>query len=385
MNAGIEPAGTRAIADRAKAILLKPAEEWPLIEAENKSQREILTGYVLPLAAIGPVATLIGSQVFGYGALGFSFRPSFMSALVSAIISYGLSIAAVFVLMLIADFLAPKFEGQSNRLNAFKLVAYSYTAGWLAGIFGLIPALGFFGLLGLYSIYLIYTGAPVMMKVPQAKAGGYTAVTIACAILLAIIVMPITAAITGMIGMGAMSGMTAPADSAGTVTLPGGKEMDLGKVEELGRKMENAGNTPPVEAEKIKELLPAAIGSYQRDSVETTAMGSMGSTAVATYKAGDRSFRLTVSDMSAIGALAGLGAAMGVEQSREDADGYERTTSVDGQMQTEAWNRASSSGKFARVIADRFMVEAEGSAGSIDELKSAVAQIDPDDLTELVD
>ena len=99
MNAGIEPGGANALVDRAKAIILKPAEEWPKIEVETRSQRDILTGYVLPLAAIGPVASLTGAQVFGYGALGFSFRPTLAGFVVSAIVSYILSIAAVYLLM----------------------------------------------------------------------------------------------------------------------------------------------------------------------------------------------------------------------------------------------------------------------------------------------
>lgn len=185
------------LVDRAKNILLKPAEEWPKIESEPGSIQDILTRYVLPLAAIGPLATFIGSQVFGFGALGIRFRPSLLSALSSAIVSYVLTVIGILVLSLIADALAPKFEGMANRVNAFKLVAYSYTAAMLAGVFGLVPSLAFLGILGLYSFYLFYTGAAPMMKVPQDKAVAYTAVTVVCAILLYVVVGAITAAVVG--------------------------------------------------------------------------------------------------------------------------------------------------------------------------------------------
>ena len=49
---------------------------------------------------------------------------------------------------------------------------------------------------------------------------------------------------------------------------------------------------------------------------------------------------------------------------------------IDGQMQTEEWNKTDSRGKFGTMVASRFMIEAEGDAGSIDELKAAVAAID---------
>ncbi|MCB2064441.1 MAG: YIP1 family protein, partial [Novosphingobium sp.] len=131
MSEGLGPIPASLI-DRAKAIVLKPNDEWPKIAGETQSQGDILRSYVLPLAAIGPIASLIGSQIFGYGALFVSIRPSLMSSLVTAVLSFVLTIVGVYVLAAIADWLAPKFEGQSNKLNAFKLVAYGGTAAWLA-------------------------------------------------------------------------------------------------------------------------------------------------------------------------------------------------------------------------------------------------------------
>ena len=380
--------GEKSLVDRAKAIIIKPKDEWPLIAAENKTQSEILTGYVLPLAAIGPVASFLGGQLFGYGGFGFSFQPSLMGGLTSLVVSYIVSIIGVFVLAFIANFLAPKFEGQANSLNAFKLVAYSYTAGWVAGVFGLIPALAVFGLLGLYSIYLLYLGASPLMKVPENKAGGYTAVTIVCAIILALIVTPITAAVTGLFvaGPALMSGESYDGnDGDVSVNIPGVGKIDTGEIEAAAAQAEKIqkGEIKPVSTETLKALLPGSIGNFTRTASSTQAIGQMGSTAEATYTAGDQSFTMRVSDMSALGALAGIGSAMGVEQSREDANGYERTQTVDGQMQTESWNNTSNSGKFGRMVATRFMVEAEGTADSIDQLKAAVAAVDMGKLAAL--
>ena len=41
------------------------------------------------------------------------------------------------------------------------MATYSSTGAWLAGVLGLVPALGILGILGLYSLYL---GLPVLMK-----------------------------------------------------------------------------------------------------------------------------------------------------------------------------------------------------------------------------
>ena len=73
-------------------------------------------------------------------------------------------------------------------MQALKVAAYSSTASWVAGIFGLIPALSWLRILGLYSLYLLYLGLPVLMKAPQDKAAGYTGVVIIAAIVLFMVI-----------------------------------------------------------------------------------------------------------------------------------------------------------------------------------------------------
>jgi hypothetical protein len=201
------------LVERAKAILLTPGAEWPKIETESTSIQDILVRYVLPLAAIGPVADFIGSQLFGYGAAGITYRPSLSSALGGAVVRYILTVVGIFVVALVAEALAPRFAGASDRLRAFKLVAYSYTAAMIAGIFALIPSLGFLGLLGLYSIYLFYTGAGPLMKVPQDKAVAYTAVTMVAAIVIYLVVAALAGALVGSM----IAGPTYVSRESGTV------------------------------------------------------------------------------------------------------------------------------------------------------------------------
>jgi hypothetical protein len=383
MNAGLEAGGQEALAKR-----IKPKEEWPVIASETKSQRDILIGYVLPLAAIGPIASFIGDQLFGRGVIFIHVRPSLMSGLADAIVSYLLFIAGIFLLSFIADWLAPKFGGTSGRLNAFKLVAYGATAAYLAGIFGLIPALGVFGLLGLYSLYLFYTGAGPMMNVPQDQLIGYIAITALCGILLNFLVGIVAAPILALAGFGGAGlGGAMDSDDEVTISIPGVGKIESGEVEKMERQVEAAvsGEIKPLGLDELKELMPARLGSYERKAIQTTRLGRMGSSGEGTYRSGDRQFRLTITDMGAVGAIAGIASQFGVEQDREDENGYERTGTVEGQMQTEQWNHASNRGKFGKVVANRFMIEADGNAESIDELKAAVNAIDEGDLKELVE
>jgi hypothetical protein len=380
---GIEHKG---LFDRAKAIIMTPNGEWPKIEAETKSEGDILKGYVLPLVAIGAIAGLIRSQVFGYGAFGFSYRPGLVSSLVSALLQFVIGVVLVYLLTMIANFLAPKFGGQANRLNAFKMVAYGSTAAWVAGIFSAIPWLGVFALLGFYSIYLYYTAATPMMKVPQDQAAGYTAVTMVCALILFFIAAPITAAVSGLFAFGGMSSV-AGSNSGGELTVPGVGKIDTEKLEQIGKQAEAAANgkVPAIDVAKIQALLPASIGAYKRTATESNSLGGVGSEANATYTAGDKSFTLRIADMSALGALAGIGAAMGVSHNKTDANGYEKAGNVNGQMQMEKWSNSQQNGKFAVIVENRFMIEADGSAANIDELKAAVASIDQGGLMSLAD
>lgn len=176
-----------SIVERAKAIIMSPKDEWPKIAAQSESQNDVLLKYALPLIALGPICGLIGAQLFGYGGMGYHLRPSLGYSIGTAVASFVAGVISLFVVTYIANFLAPKFGGKQDWLGAFRLVAYSMTAGWLAGIFSLIPMLGILSLLGLYSIYLFYLGCSKMVGVSEDQAGGYTAVTIIVAIVVNVV------------------------------------------------------------------------------------------------------------------------------------------------------------------------------------------------------
>ncbi len=192
--------------DRVKRILLSPRTEWQVIDTEPTTPGQLYTGYIMPLAAIGPIAQIIGYSVFGISVpfVG-TYRVPIGSAITSALVSYVLVLVATYVLALIIDALAPKFNGQRSQIQALKVAAYSSTASWVAGIFLLIPGLRILTILGLYSLYLLYLGLPVLMKTPPEKAVTYTVVVVLAAIILFML--------TGIVAsrfMAVPTGMTTP-------------------------------------------------------------------------------------------------------------------------------------------------------------------------------
>ncbi|HEU5040081.1 MAG TPA: Yip1 family protein [Gemmatimonadales bacterium] len=176
------------LADRVKRILLTPGEEWRVIDGESATVGGLYTGYIIPLAAIGPIAQAIGYSVFGVSVLGTTYRTPVGSALTGAIVTFALTLVGVYVLALVIDALAPTFDGTRSQIQALKVAAYASTASWLAGAFALLPGLRVLTILGLYSLYLLYLGLPVLMKSPAEKALGYTVVVILAAIVLFMLV-----------------------------------------------------------------------------------------------------------------------------------------------------------------------------------------------------
>jgi hypothetical protein len=382
-NPGFDPGPqVTGLFNRAKAIILTPKDEWPKIAASPESIGDVFKGWVLPLAAIGPVAAFIGGQVFGHGLFGFSYRPSFFAGLSTAIVSYGLALLSVYVMALVIDWLAPNFGATANRTAAYKVAAFSATAAWLAGIFGIIPAIGWLSVLGLYSLYLVFLGLPFLMKAPPEKAVGYTVVTIVIMFVIAIISSFLTAKLSGsFFGSAATIGAT-----GGTMTVPGGGTVDLGKLEEAGKKLEDAATKmqngqgkPAIAPDVLQSLLPASFGGLARTAVESSSMGAGGiggARAEARYGSGDNVITLSVTDLGAIGGLAAMGSALNIQSSKQDATRYEKIGKVGGRMTTEKYDSADKRGEYGTLFGDRIMVQAEGTAPSIDVFKSAVAAVD---------
>lgn len=185
------------LVDRAKGILLQPGATWKAIDAEFTKPAKIWSGYVVPLAAIGPICMTISMILFGQRVAFTSLTNpvSMTTALTSGVASYVLALLSVFIVSQIVSFLAPNFGGQKNDVQALKAVAYSSTASWVGGVFGLLPQLGLVSLIfSLYTLYLLYAGLPVVMKVPQDRALGYTAVVIIATIVVFLIMGAVVAA-----------------------------------------------------------------------------------------------------------------------------------------------------------------------------------------------
>lgn len=188
--------------ERAKNILITPKTEWEVIKNEQTSVSDLFTKYVLILALIPAVAGFIGQSLVGISLGPFgSYKMPVGRGLLYLVLYYGLSVGAVYLLAFIVDALAPSFGSKKDFLDSLKVVVYSYTAVWVAGIFQIIPILGFLGVIGsLYGLFLMYLGLKIVKETPQDKLVGYFIVTI----IVSIIVYFIIGMIVGAIAFGGM-------------------------------------------------------------------------------------------------------------------------------------------------------------------------------------
>ncbi len=192
------------LVERAKNIIMTPKTEWAVIAAEEPNAMQILTGYVIPLALIPAVASVIG-----YGVIGSGMGTSLAWGIGMGIISFVSTVLGVYLTAFVVDFLAPNFGSQKNFGRAMQLVAYAYTPAWVAGILNIVPAIGILAsLAGLYGLYLMYLGFPYTMKTPEDKIIIYLIVAIVALLVIYMILGAIlTAIVFAVLGMSALSMM----------------------------------------------------------------------------------------------------------------------------------------------------------------------------------
>jgi len=177
------------VRDRIINILKAPRREWDVIAGEQTDAAALYKNYIIPLAAIPAVAQYIGMAAIGISVVGLRVRYPIVSGLVHAIVAYVLALVGVYVAALVIDWLAPKFQSQKSVIQALKLVAYSMTPMWLAGILMLVPVLGMLAIIaGLYGIYIFYLGVTPLMKTPADKVIPYMVVSAVVIIVIQIVI-----------------------------------------------------------------------------------------------------------------------------------------------------------------------------------------------------
>lgn len=400
-----------ALVDRAKNMLLTPKTEWGVVAGETSVPKDIVTGYVLPLAAVAAVAHFLGSVVIGTSVpmLG-TVRMGVMGGIVMSVVQLVMAVVMVFIMGFIIDALAPTFSGQKNFNQAVKVAAYAYTPVWVASVPAIIPYLGtLFAIAGaIYAIYLLYLGLPKLMGSPPEKAAGYTALVVVVGIVVSLIVGVVVGLISAPFHMGAamMSSQSSPA-----ITFE--KDGKLAKLEEAAKRLEAAGKkmeaaqksgdaaqqmgaamatlgtalsggkaVEPVQLDVLKPLLPETFAGMPRTAQRSDRTGVAGLMAakVRNEYSDPSGKRVTVEVVDTGGAaglmgIAAWAAAMSTSES-EDDNRIERMRREGNRLVREEISKKGGTNHYSVILADRFIVQADGTGVDINALKSGVASLD---------
>ncbi len=395
--------------ERTTGILLKPKQTWPVIDAEPATVSSIYTNWLIIMAAIPAVCGFVGLSLIGVGAFGFGYRMPIVGGLVAAIVGYVLSLAVTYIMALVVDALAPSFGGTKNPVGALKVMAYGATAVYVAGFLKLLPALSMLGILAAcYSIYLMYLGLQSVMKSPQDKAVGYTAVVVIIFVVASIVVGSITAL---FIGFGALSSFGSRPGGAFSINTPDGSvNIDTTAIDAAAKRVEaaqaqadaaqkagdpasataalgammgaltGAGGTP-IPVADLKAQLPETLGALKRESFETSggsAMGISSSVAKAGYVNGDQHAQLTITDVGGLGGLASVATWANVTVDKETPDGIEKTYKDGGRTVHEEYRKDGSHSEVTVILKNGVIVETTGDKVDGPTLKSMAGSVNLD-------
>lgn len=434
---------------RFKGILLSPRSEWPVVAGEQTGVGALVTGYVLPLAAVAAAISFIRMSVIGISLpFGEAIRMPLASGLTQAVLTCVMAVVGVALVALIINLFAPTFGGTRDGRHALQTAAYSLTAAFLGSLLSLLPMGTLLSLLaGLYGIYTLYLGLPVVMRSNSEKAGGYTAAVVVCTILVGVLL----GALMGGLGLynhagmrafgGAMTGAMSQeaeqqqaASSVGNIignllgTDAKGKS-DIGNainnMANSGRQIEqheqasgNSGGTPdagdtqqalgaaggllsalghslggehrhdPVDFHVLQGMLPSSLSGMQRGTPKGEANAALGiktSGAEVDFE-GNGNAHVNVSIKDA-SAISGLAglAEMVQSETSEQGGSYEKSETLSGQNVHEKWDASSRHGELSLIVGKRFGVDVTGDNVDMNVLKQALAQIDFGKLESMKD
>lgn len=396
-----------SLLDRARRMLLSPRQAWADIAAAGPRAGDVFRSWLLPLLALGAVATFIGQWVFGSGFGGFRIRPGLLGSLQIAITGLVFSLLASAVIAAIANALSALFGGARKYDRAFALVAFGSAGALVGNLAAIVPALWILAIAGgIYSVYLLWLGIEPMMAVPARRRLPYLLSVMICG--------GITSVALALLLQVASDGMAPGLGGGGTISVetPGGvMSRSRGELEELNRRLEEAtqrmdqarrsgdgkgvaegagdavkaiasigpaADRKPMPAQALKEWLPPRLAGLERTDFEVNdgqALGIGGSMARASYGSGARTMTVEVLDAGGVAGIVAVIAGL-AQGERESATETERSYSMGKRKIIEKHRKDGSYGEYTTILANGVMVRTEGRGVGGAALGAAVQSLD---------
>jgi len=187
-------------------LFTHPEEEWGAIRDNPCSVSQCYTGHVLLLAAIPAISGFIGTTEIGWQLTEREVHYlTYESAGLIAVMFYAVMLVGVYAMGYMIHWMGRTYEVEQSLSQCVMFAAYNATPLFLVGIMLLYPVLWLNMLIGLvalaYTVKLLYTGLPIMLKIPFEKGFLYASSVLAVGLVF-LVALLITSVILWQKGMG---------------------------------------------------------------------------------------------------------------------------------------------------------------------------------------
>lgn len=176
-------------------LLFSPGKEWQKIAPSADRATNFL--YVVVFATLPAVAWYHGTSSVGWSVGdGDVTRLTPGSALRLIVLFYLAMLLAIAAIGYFIHWMAGSYDAESTLMRGISVAGYTATPMFLAGAVGFFPDLWLALLLAIasvsWSLHLLYTGIPVVMKVPQERGFLFASAVVAICLVILIAIMCIS-------------------------------------------------------------------------------------------------------------------------------------------------------------------------------------------------
>ena len=184
-------------------LFTDPTREWEKIREQYESGNGSPVGHVLILALVPALSGYFGTTQVGWRiGVGEPIRITGDSAMSIAIIYYIALLVGIFSIGWVIHLLGKAYEVNKPLPLCIALAAYTATPLFLIGLMQVYPVLWLNMLIGLpalaYTVYLLYSGLPIMMRIPTERGFLYSSAVMAVGLVALVAMLAMTALLWGM-------------------------------------------------------------------------------------------------------------------------------------------------------------------------------------------
>lgn len=181
----------------AFGLIFQPRKQWRAISAQSDGQLAANLAYPLLLALVPSIAWYYGTTREGWTLEGgHVIRLTPESALGIAVALYVGVIAALAVIGYMVHWMSVTYGARSTPVRGLALSGFTATPFFVAGIVGLHPQFTIDMIISLvaigHGVYLLYSGIPIMMKVPEDRGFLFASAVLGVALVMLMALMGAT-------------------------------------------------------------------------------------------------------------------------------------------------------------------------------------------------